>query len=162
MELLDVVDNENKIVGTASRSEVHKKRLPHRTVMFFVFSPDDRILVTKRSLTKEFFKGYRSVVLGGHVSAGESYEEALIKEMVEELGTVGGYEHMGDFVKDIPEEVEHVSLFKVTVSPSQVNLDPKEFQEGKFMCSAEIKDRLSEGKFLPETKTVMGFLEDIS
>ncbi len=159
MELIDVVNEDNEVIGTASRREVHQKRLPHRTVMFFVFSFDNRILVTKRSGEKEFFKGYWSVVLGGHVSAGLSYEEALVKEMREELGTTGDYVHLGNFVKELPEEVEHVSLFKVTVSPSNVELHPDEFQKGEFIPLKNIKDKLSKEKFLPETRDVLRILK---
>ncbi len=96
--------------------------------------------------------------MGGHVSAGCSYEKTLIKEMVEEIGTTGEYVHLGNFVKDLPEEVEHVSLFKVTVSPSKVDLDPKEFQKGEFVPLSEINSKITQEDFLPETDIVLNIL----
>lgn len=153
-----MVDDDNAVVDTVTRDEAHRKRLPHRTVMFFVFSPDGKILVTRRSMDKEFFKGYFSVILGGHVSAGESYEDALLKEMKEELGSAGDHQHLGHFIKDIPQEVEHVSLFKVTISPSKVDLDPGEFMDGEFLSPRDIEEILTREKFVPETEAVLDIL----
>ncbi len=160
MELIDVVNEKNEVVGKATRKEVHEKKLPHRTVMFFVVSNDGRVLITKRSNDKEFFGGHWSVVLGGHVSSGDSYEKTLLKEMEEEIGTVGEHVHIGNFVKELPEEIEHVSLFKTTVPPEEVRLNPNEFQEGEFVPFNEIDEHLKHKKFLPETETVLDKMKD--
>ncbi len=158
MEYLDVVDENNEVIDRRARKEVHDKRLRHRTVMFFVVSPTDKILVTKRSEDKEFFPGYWSIVLGGHVKSGESYEEALISEMKEEINAVGDHEKLGEFVKDIDEEIEHVSLFKVRIDPEDIDLLDKEFQKGEFWNIDEIKGKIDELDFLPETEEVLKYL----
>lgn len=160
MEYLDIVNEENQVVGKESREVVHSKRLPHRTVMFFVFDQDDNILVTKRSDTKDFFPGYWSVVMGGHVTSGDGYDETLEKEMEEEIGIIGEYEEIGEFIKDIPEEVEHVKLYKVTVSPEDITLLKDEFEKGEFWEMEKIEKEREKRKFLPETDVVLGFLSD--
>jgi len=117
-----------------------------------------KILVTKRSDNKDFFPGYWSIVLGGHVKSGETYEEALITEMNEEINTVGGYEKLGEFVKDIKEELEHVNLYKVKVEPDEIDLLDKEFQKGEFWTEEKIKSKINELDFLPETEGVIKYL----
>jgi len=158
MEYLDVIDESNEVIGKKPRKVVHEKRLRHRTVMFFVISPEGKILVTKRSDNKDFFPGYWSIVLGGHVKSGESYEEALMLEMQEELGTKGEYEKIGSFIKDIEEEIEHVHLYKVKVNPDEINLLDKEFNKGEFWKIEEIKKKIDELNFLPETEIVIEYL----
>lgn len=158
MEYLDVVNKNDEIIDKKPREIVHEKRLRHRTVMFFIFSPENKILVTKRSDDKDFFPGYWSIVLGGHVKSGETYDEALISEMKEEINTVGEYEKLGEFVKDIPEEIEHVHLYKVKVIPDEINLLDKEFQKGEFWTIEKIKRKINNLDFLPETKEVIEYL----
>ncbi|MFW6083388.1 MAG: NUDIX hydrolase [Thermoplasmatota archaeon] len=158
MEYLDVLNDKNEVIDKKLQNIVHDERLRHRTMMFFVFSSDDKILVTKRSDDKDFFPGYWSIVLGGHVKSGESYEEALISEMKEEINTVGEFEKLGEFVKDIPEEIEHVSLYKVKVEPDAIDLLDKEFQKGEFWNKKKIKREISELDFLPETKMVIKYI----
>ncbi|MFO7791994.1 MAG: NUDIX domain-containing protein [Candidatus Saliniplasma sp.] len=162
MEYLDVVDEQNRVIDQRPRKEVHEKGLPHRTVMFFVRSPEGKYLVTKRSEDKEFFPGYWSVVMGGHVQASESYEASLDKEMREEIGVKGDYKELGSFVKDIPEETEHVKLYEVIVEPDDIELLDKEFKKGEFwdkdMIIEELDVEVDKRKFLPETEIVLKYL----
>jgi 8-oxo-dGTP diphosphatase len=53
----------------------------------FILLQDDQVLAEKRKLTKRLVPG--AVALpGGHIEAGESPEEALSREMQEEVGLV--------------------------------------------------------------------------
>ncbi len=156
VEYLDIVDENDKVVGRCTREEAHSKGKRHRTVMFFVLSPDGKIMVTKRTDNKDFFPGYRSVVMGGHVSSGDTYEEALKREAREEIGTFGDYKEIGRFTKDIPEETENVKLYTIEVDPEDVRLSKDEFVEGRFIPLNDIlKDVEKSDDFLPETKQVL-------
>ncbi len=156
-----MVDEDNQVVDKRPRDEVHQEELPHRSVMFFVRAPNGKILVTKRSEDKEFFPGHWSIVLGGHVEAGDSYEQSLRKEMREEIGMVGEYEKVGSFVKDIAEEKEYVQLYETVVDPREIELLPDEFEEGKFWTLEKIRKELSERDFLPETEDALKFADDL-
>ena len=37
-EILEIVDNDNQVIGTAGRSEIHKRHLMHRAVHVFLFN----------------------------------------------------------------------------------------------------------------------------
>ena len=158
MEYLDVVNEKNEVIDKKPRKVVHEKGLPHRTVMFFVRSHDDKILVTKRSENKEFFPGYWSIVLGGHVASGDTYEETVSKEMKEEINTLGEFKKLGEFVKDIDEETEYVNLYEVHVNKDEIKLLDKEFEKGEFWSKEKIMEELDKRNFLPETYKVIDYI----
>ncbi len=62
------------------------EKLPHRATYIFVLDARDRILVQRRTETKDLFPGYYDLAAGGVVAAGESYEEGAVREAEEELG----------------------------------------------------------------------------
>ncbi len=158
MEYLDVVNEKNEVIDKKPRKVVHEKGLPHRTVMFFVRSHDGKILVTKRSENKEFFPGYWSIVLGGHVASGDTYEETVSKEMKEEINTLGEFKKLGEFVKDIDEETEYVNLYEVHVNKDEIKLLDKEFEKGEFWSKEKIMEELDKRNFLPETYKVIDYI----
>lgn len=160
MERLPVVDENNQIIDTKSREYVHEEKLPHRSVMFFVKDEEGNILVTKRSDDKEFYPGYWSIVLGGHVKAGQTYEESLKREVEEEIGTMGDHKNLGSFKKDIEEEMEFVELYEVRVSRSDISLTDEEFEKGVFWNKEKIFKEINKKEFLPETKTVIEYITD--
>jgi isopentenyldiphosphate isomerase len=86
-EIFEVVDISGKIVGTAARSELHgNPSLIHRVVHVLVFDQDNRLLLQKRSMTKDAAPGKWDTSVGGHVNIGENLFAAARRETMEELG----------------------------------------------------------------------------
>ncbi|WP_405014141.1 NUDIX hydrolase [Kitasatospora sp. NBC_01539] len=88
-EVLDVVDAQDRVVGTATRAEVYRDGLVHRCVFILVRDPQDRIFVHRRTDTKLFAPGAYDCFVGGVVGAGETYAQAAVREAEEELGVQG-------------------------------------------------------------------------
>lgn len=85
-EMFDVVNNVDEVIATATRSEVHLGNLYHRAVHVVIYDDIGRVLVQKRSLTKDCSPGLWDTSAGGHVASGEDYDSAAIRELKEELG----------------------------------------------------------------------------
>ena len=86
-ELLDIVDENNKSSGfTKPRSEVHRDGDWHRTVHIYIFDDKGKLLVQKRSLKKDLNPGLWDIRFGGHISAGQNMDEAVLRETQEETG----------------------------------------------------------------------------
>lgn len=85
-EMLDVVDNDDMIIGKATYEEVHEKKLTHRIVHVFVLNNNRQVYLQKRSETRSYMPGAWCTSAGGHVRSGESYEQAAKRELEEELG----------------------------------------------------------------------------
>ena len=85
-QLLNLVDENDKIIGQATRNEIHKHGLLHREVHVWVYNDEGGVLLQKRSLTKDTFPGLLDASAGGHVELNQSYKEAAKKELLEETG----------------------------------------------------------------------------
>jgi isopentenyldiphosphate isomerase len=85
-ELLNIVDVNDIVVGTASRNDIHAEGLLHREVGVLFVTPAADIIFQRRSLKKASNPGKLAFTVAGHVSAGETYEDAVIKEIAEETG----------------------------------------------------------------------------
>lgn len=85
-EEVQIVDRQNRPVGSALRSLMRRQALPHRASFILVFNRADELFLQKRTLTKDIYPGYWDVAAGGVVLAGESYEASAERELHEELG----------------------------------------------------------------------------
>ncbi|MFJ1750487.1 NUDIX domain-containing protein [Streptomyces sp. NPDC088116] len=88
-EILDIVDENDHVIGQAPRGEVYAKRLRHRCVFVLARDADDRVFVHRRTPGKLVFPSLYDMFVGGVVGAGESYDEAALREAEEELGVSG-------------------------------------------------------------------------
>ncbi|MGD2272028.1 MAG: NUDIX hydrolase YfcD [Desulfobacterales bacterium] len=85
-EIVAIVDENNHLIGSAPRSEMRAKGLPHRAAYILVFNSNGRLYVQKRTPSKDIYPGYYDVAAGGVVAAGEAYEESARRELEEEMG----------------------------------------------------------------------------
>jgi isopentenyldiphosphate isomerase len=87
MELIDVLTADGSPAGTTKpKPHVHRDGDWHRSVHIWIITPDHRILVQRRALTKENNPGLWDVSCAGHIAAGENAIESAIREAQEELG----------------------------------------------------------------------------
>ena len=157
-EIYSVVNEDDKVIGKATRKEVHVKKLTHRSVMFFIFDKKGRILVTQRTKNKEFYKEYWSIGLGGHVNAGETYDETVVREVKEEANIDDKPFPMGSFKLRLPEESENARVYGFVID-KKPELDPFEVKQGIFMTREEMEEKIKKEKFLPETKDLLRILK---
>jgi isopentenyldiphosphate isomerase len=81
--LLDVIDEDDKVIGSISRAEAHRRGLLHREIHVWMFDKDLNIIFQKRGLHKAS-AGLLDATVGGHVDHGEDYLESAIREAKEE------------------------------------------------------------------------------
>ena len=150
MEIFEIFDENNQLIGTAPRNEVHQKGLFHRAVDVFVINSKGQVLLTKRALNKDTSPGQWGVSVGEHLQPRESYEEAARRGLQEELGIqVPVRELRGPkFIKVVhPDgklDNEFDSLF-VAQSDGPFQLDSEEVAEYRFMEVKDIEAALQKG-----------------
>ncbi|MER5751993.1 NUDIX domain-containing protein [Streptomyces sp. NPDC002088] len=88
-EILDIVDENDRVIGQSPRGEAYAQGLRHRCVFIQARDFADRLFVHRRTPTKLVFPSLYDMFVGGVVGAGETYDDAALREAEEELGVSG-------------------------------------------------------------------------
>lgn len=85
-ELLDIVDYNDNIIGQKNRSAVQDQGdCNFRVINAFLINSQKQVWIPQRSPQKKLFPLCLDASVGGHVSSGESYDQAFARELQEEL-----------------------------------------------------------------------------
>ena len=156
-EIFDVVNEEDRVTGQATRREVHEKGLLHRAIHVFVVNRHGELLLQKRSRFKDAHPDVWDSSVAGHLDAGEDYGAAAVRELEEEMGITGvepeeigriqaceatGWEFVGLFLlrswDGTPRfpcaEVEAVMWMKPDVLGQWIAARPEDFASGFLEC----------------------------
>ena len=145
-ELLIVVDPDDNIIGYHTRRECHlDKSLIHRVVGLLIYNSKGQILLQKRSNTKDLQPGKWAIGVGGHVTKGQTYEQALKRETFEELGISTRFTFIKKWIIYSPEESEMSSLYRA-ISDGPFKTDPKEISRIRFFDIDDIAHLVATGR----------------
>ena len=136
-EILEIVDSNDNVIGTATRAEIHRLRLLHRSVHIFVFNRSGEIYIQRRSVSKDRHALKLDSSAAGHVDPGETYEQTAIRELEEELGIQAAVTEIFRVAACPETDNEHVVLYQVTTE-LEPRPNPAEVQWGGFMKPEEI------------------------
>ena len=142
-EIFDVVDENDHVIGQATRAEVHRAGLRHRAVHVFAFDPNGRLLVQTRSETKDEYPLCYTSSASGHVDTGESYDEAARRELLEELGLTGPLEFLVKLPAGPQTANEHTVLYRTDCDPGDVEYDRTEIASVEFCSLETIREMLA-------------------
>jgi len=145
-EYLDIVDENDQVIGRDTRKNVHAQHLIHRGVHVFVINSQGEILVQKRSQKKDYYPGFYDASVGAQVLSGEAYQQAAVRETQEELGfkpqkliKVGDYQSYSD------RQRENRRLF-VCFYEGPFKIDKKEVEWVRFYSPEKIEVEIKRGK----------------
>lgn len=84
-ELVDIVDEKDRVIGVMQRSEFVHNIVGHsRIVLAFIKNKEGRLAILRRTADK-YYSPLHLAIPGGGVQSGESYEQAIIREIAEEI-----------------------------------------------------------------------------
>jgi len=153
-EIIDIVDKNNKVIGSADVNTTHRQKLAHRVVGVFVFDADDGMLYFQ---TNNKY-GKLDIAVGGHVRKGESYEAAAQREMNEEIGLKTPLRHVSTFLPEKANFQHYWSIYE-TVAPSGWKF--KKTEEVEALKKRKLLDILSMMKSSPNLFT-RGFINTMN
>ena len=136
-ERFPVVDTNDRILGDASRSEVHANNLRHRAVHILIFNPAGDVYLQQRSRWKDRHPLTWDSSAAGHVIAAESYDETARRELKEELGISVPIKKISKLPASEHTDQEFVWLYRGEVAG---NLSPNrtEIETGAFFSKTVI------------------------
>ncbi len=85
-EWVDVVNEQNEVVGSAARSEMRKQKLWHRASYIVIRDFSGLIYVQKRTATKDYCPSMLDACCGGVMQSGEDVLLSAYRELAEEMG----------------------------------------------------------------------------
>ena len=135
-EMIDIVDKQNQVVRRDSKHAAHRHGWLHRTVLAAVRDPDGNIVLVRQASDRQD-PGQFVVPVGGHVKAGETSEQALLREAQEEIG-LPGVEHifLDQFIYDrkvIGRHENHLFIvFQIVADPAHFVLGPEAVEHRSF------------------------------
>lgn len=170
MELIPIVNEKNEIIGEKDRKVVHEKGLFHRAVLVIIFNSKGKILLQKRSAKKKICPLKLDLSVAEHLKTGESYIEAAVRGLREELGIEvsksdlkklrEAHLQMNEYENGKIKDYEFVELY-LLIYDGEIKIDKNEDEEAKFFTKEEVEKLYKEDKLTPWFREEWEFLRKL-
>ncbi|WP_075736115.1 NUDIX domain-containing protein [Streptomyces acidiscabies] len=151
-EILDIVDEQDNVIGQLPRGEVYADGLRHRCVFIQARDAEGRLFVHRRTPTKLVFPSLYDMFVGGVVGAGEAYDAAALREAEEELGVSGlpQPEFLFKFLYDDGAGRSWWSAVYEVLCELPVVPQVEEVEWYGYLSEGEVEGRLREWEWVPD------------
>ena len=145
-EIIDIVDEEDRVVGQENRGVVHRSGLWHRGVHIFLFTAEGKIVVQRRSGFRKQSPNALDCSVSEHLKTGESYRDAAIRGLCEELGIKRvPLRRLVRFKMDYGPGDNMISvLYEGTVGEEAIRVDPNEVERIFEHTVSELEELLAQ------------------
>ena len=144
-ELVDVVDEHDRVVRVVTRGEMRSDRLRHRTVFIVVVNSSGDVLVHRRADHKDVWPGRWDLAAGGVLASGEGYDKGAGRELAEELDIVEvALERLGSGTYEDHDVAEIATVYRARWD-GPVHFADVEVAEARWMTREELQRSVSGG-----------------
>jgi isopentenyl-diphosphate delta-isomerase len=169
-ERVVLLDEQGNAVGDADKRSVHHAETPlHLAFSCYVLDDADRLLVTRRALSKATFPGVWTNTCCGHPGVGEPIEEAVVRRVGQELGialrdlrlVLPRFRYRAEMDNGVIEN-EMCPVF-VARTTDEVRADPTEIEEHRWEAWPEFRESVLAGRDVSSwcREQVAGLPEDL-
>lgn len=148
-ELLDLVDEHDHVIRQEWRSVIQDKKLKYiRGVAGFLKNARGQLWIPRRCAEKPILPLALDMSVSGHVGAGESYEQAFIRELEEEIGLKAdkiAYHFLGKLSPIKDKTCCFVSVFEIPFD-GEPTYSSKDFCQASWLYPHEILEQITRGE----------------
>jgi len=142
---VDIVDENDQVVGKELKSKKPELNFISRTVSVFIVNSKNKISVCRRGHHKKNDPNVYDVSAYGNVVAGESCEQAAKRELLEELGIDCPLIFLDKYYREIDKNGQKTSKIFCSIFLGKSDQEPRlnhELSEFKWLNFTELKDKL--------------------
>ncbi|MEU1179899.1 NUDIX domain-containing protein [Streptomyces sp. NPDC005820] len=150
-ELVDRVDEQDRVLGVVDRAEAIRRRWLHRIATIVCRDADGRFLVHRRPDRASRFPGHYNWMLGGAADAGESYEEAATRELSEEVGVCAAPRLVLTFLCEGVISPYWLGLHEVVIT-EPIRPDLEEIAWHDWLTEGELEALVRRREFVPDAR----------
>lgn len=148
MELIQIVDENGNFTGQIiDKEEAHDKNLLHNEVAAFIINDKKQVLLQKRSANKRFNPN-KWALCAGHVDAYESLEDAILREIKEEVGLNISKDDLHQFgereftIRDSNSHITYFYYIKSNSNEKDFIIQKEELSEVKWFDIDDVIDMI--------------------
>lgn len=147
-EKVVLVNAKDEVLGLMNKLEAHQKGLLHRAFSVFLFDKEGKILLQKRASSKYHSPNQWTNACCSHPRDNETYQNAAIRRLQEELGISCHLEKKFDFIykADVGGGLWEHELDTVFtgVFEGEFNLNPDEVSEIRYISWEDLEREIEE------------------
>ncbi|MDT7833528.1 NUDIX domain-containing protein [Flavobacteriaceae bacterium S356] len=168
-EFIDILTTDGTPTGNSClKSIAHQKGYYHATVHVWFYTSNKQLLLQKRGAQKKTYPNRWDVSVAGHVHAGESIENAAVREILEEIGldvtknqlrkiaVRKGERSHPNGIQD--NEFYHVFLCELTKSVEELSMQEEEVDDLKLFEFNVLKSTNKKISLVPDTSEYYQFI----
>ncbi|PIR63027.1 MAG: NUDIX hydrolase [Candidatus Pacebacteria bacterium CG10_big_fil_rev_8_21_14_0_10_42_12] len=147
-ELFYRVDENDNVLGSVTRKEAHSDNtIIHRAVDIAITNSKNQILLQKRSMHKDTNPGFWSISASGHVTFGETYQQAAVRETEEELGVKVQLKFVTSDLIKLEREQEITGIFLGGLELTPTEFDTTEVSEVRWIDLEDLSEFIKKHDF---------------
>ena len=155
-EMIDEYNKRGEKIGVIDKEVAHEKGLWHKSVHVWIVNDNDEVLLQYRCAEKKLYPNTWDCSFAGHIGAGETSIQGVLREGKEELGIDVDLEKLNyiftnrENVKDGPiNSNEFVDIYILRQNVDKMTFQKEEVSDAKFVSLEEFYDLMDNGKLLP-------------
>jgi len=136
--LIDAVNERDEEVGTVLRGEALRQGQNFRTAHVFILNRNGCLLLQRLASQRERHPDRWGSSVAAYLFAGETYRDAAVRRMREELGVTAKLESVGKIEMQDLESLKFVSLFLAHADEAAIR-DPAHIAQLKYWPIEEVE-----------------------
>ncbi len=140
VELIEEIDWHGNVLKLRPKTDLKQAQFPHKGALVIPRTAGGKIILARRAADKHPFPNVWVCAAGGHVSAGETFEETAEREMLEEIGIRVPVSFVSATKHDTPQErvLLHTFTTQQELDVDSFTLDLTEVQYCKAFTIEEV------------------------